>query len=157
MTRHPADKLILLVEDNRDDVDLMRMALAKSNVQASMHVVRDGQEALDYLFGTGEPAAEPPRIPDLILLDLKLPRIDGLEVLRRLRGHPSTRLLPVVILTSSTAEQDVVRGYELGANSYVNKPVDFLKFVEAARALGVYWLELNVPIEHTPPDRARNS
>jgi CheY-like chemotaxis protein len=156
MTGHSADKLILLVEDNRDDVELMRMALAKSKIEASVHVVRDGQEALDYLFGS----AGSSRIPDLILLDLKLPRVDGLDVLRRLRGHPSTRFLPVVILTSSTAEQDVVRGYELGANSYINKPVDFLKFVEAARVLGVYWLELNVPIEYAPPappDRARSS
>jgi two-component system, response regulator len=129
---------ILLVEDNADDVELTRRAFEKSNVMNDLVVVRDGVEALDYLFAALTP-------PDLVLLDIKLPRIDGLEVLRRLRADPRTRRQPVVILTSSNEEQDIVTSYDLGVNSYVRKPVDFAQFAEAARQLGLYWLVLNEP------------
>jgi two-component system response regulator len=129
---------ILLVEDNADDVELTRRAFEKSNVMNELVVVRDGVEALDYLFAAVTP-------PDLVLLDIKLPRVDGLEVLRRLRGDPRTRRQPVVILTSSNEEQDIVTSYDLGVNSYVRKPVDFAQFAEAARQLGLYWLVLNEP------------
>jgi two-component system response regulator len=129
---------ILLVEDNADDVELTRRAFEKSNVMNDLVVVRDGVEALDYLFAALTP-------PDLVLLDIKLPRIDGLEVLRRLRADPRTRRQPVVILTSSNEEQDIVTSYDLGVNSYVRKPVDFGQFAEAARQLGLYWLVLNEP------------
>ncbi|PYO62966.1 MAG: two-component system response regulator [Gemmatimonadetes bacterium] len=130
------DSMILLVEDNADDEALTRRALQKNNVRNELVVAHDGQEALDLLF-SGR------RLPQLILLDLKLPKIDGLEVLRRLRADERTKLLPVVILTSSTEERDLVNGYSLGANSYVRKPVDFTEFTEAARQLGLYWLLLN--------------
>lgn len=137
-------KIILLVEDNPDDIDLTLRALKKSNILNDVVVARDGEEALDYLFGTGAHANEPMPIPQVILLDLKLPRIGGIEVLRRLRANARTCFVPVVILTSSTEDRDLKRCYELGANSYVHKPVDFGQFVEATRALGVYWLALNV-------------
>jgi two-component system response regulator len=138
------DRMILLVEDNPDDEALTRRALAKNNIQNAITVARDGAEALDYLFGTG-PQEGRPLTPELVLLDLKLPKVDGLEVLRRIRAHPRTRLLPVVILTSSLEEKDVISGYGLGANSYIRKPVDFGQFVESVRQLGLYWLILNEP------------
>ena len=138
------DKMILLVEDNRDDEVLTLRALRKNRITNEVVVVRDGAEALEYLFGTGRYEGRDTTVmPDLILLDLKLPKVDGLEVLRRLRADQGTRPLPVVILTSSTEEQDVLKGYGLGANSYIRKPVDFDEFTEAARQLGVYWLLLN--------------
>jgi len=136
------EKIILLVEDNADDEALTLRALKKNNIKNDVVVAHDGVEALDYLFGTG-PFAGRRGMPQLVLLDLKLPRIDGLEVLRRLRADPRTHLLPVVILTSSKEERDLVNGYSLGANSYVRKPVDFGEFTEAIRQLGLYWLILN--------------
>ena len=139
------EKTILLVEDNPDDVDLTIRAFNKSHILNEVVVARDGAEALDYFFGADSSAGCPEsrNLPAVILLDLKLPRIDGLEVLRRLRADERTRLLPVVILTSSREEQDIVNGYNLGANSYIVKPVDFDQFVEAVRQLGLYWLLLN--------------
>lgn len=137
---------ILLVEDNLDDEALTLRALKKNNINNEVVVAHDGVEALDYLFGTGVHAGRDLSVmPQVILLDLKLPRIDGLEVLRRLRSDSGTRLLPVVILTSSTQEEDRIAGYGLGANSYVRKPVDFAQFIEAVRQLGLYWLILNEP------------
>ncbi len=138
------DKIILLVEDNPDDELLTLRALKKNGVINEVVVARDGVEALDYLFGTGSHAGRDIGVmPQLILLDLKLPRIDGLEVLRRLRADERTRLLPVVILTSSREQQDMVDGYGLGANSYVRKPVNFEQFVSAVEQLKLYWLVLN--------------
>jgi len=136
--------MILLVEDNPDDEALTLRALTKNKIQNEVVVAHDGVEALDFLFGTGPYAGRDLGAgPQVILLDLKLPRVDGLEVLRRLRADERTRLLPVVILTSSIEEQDRILGYGLGANSYVHKPVDFGEFVEAVRQLGLYWLVLN--------------
>lgn len=138
------DKVILLVEDNPDDEALTLRAFKKNNIKNGMVVVRDGAEALDYLFGAGRYAGrDMTDLPQVVLLDLKLPKVDGLEVLRRVRADERTRLLPVVILTSSREEQDLVNGYRLGCNSYVRKPVNFDEFVEAARQLGLYWLVLN--------------
>jgi len=138
------DKMILLVEDNADDEALTLRALKKNNIGNTVVVVRDGAEALDFLFCSGIYADRDPRDkPQVILLDLKLPKVDGLEVLRHIRADPSTRTLPVVILTSSKEEQDVVNSYLIGVNSYVRKPVDFIQFVEAIRQLGLYWLVLN--------------
>lgn len=135
---------ILLVEDNPDDEALAIRAFSKIQISNSIIVARDGVEALDYLFASGKYLGrDASQDPSVILLDLKLPKIDGLEVLRRLRAHESTRLLPVVILTSSKEEQDIVQGYHLGANSYVRKPVDFNEFAKAVSQLGVYWLLLN--------------
>jgi CheY-like chemotaxis protein len=143
-------KVILLVEDNPDDVDLTLRALRKGNILNELVVARDGVEALDYLFGTGAHAGRDLSImPTVVLLDLKLPKIDGLEVLRRLRANERTKFLPVVILTSSQEEQDLIDGYKLGANSYIRKPVDFVQFSEAVRQLELYWLLLNEP----PPER----
>ena len=138
------DKMILLVEDNADDEALTLRALKKNNIGNTVVVVRDGAEALDFLFCSGIYADRDPRDkPQVILLDLKLPKVDGLEVLRRIRADPSTRTLPVVILTSSKEEQDIVNSYLMGVNSYIRKPVDFIQFVEAIRQLGLYWLVLN--------------
>ncbi|MBU2009792.1 MAG: response regulator [Chloroflexi bacterium] len=140
------NRTILLVEDNPDDVELTLRAFRKSNVANEIVVARDGAEALDYLFGTGPYAGRAPSImPEVVLLDLKLPRIDGLEVLRRLRADERTKLLPVVILTSSKEEKDLVNGYKFGANSYVRKPVDFDQFIKAVQQLGLYWLVFNEP------------
>jgi two-component system response regulator len=144
------DKIILLVEDNADDEVLTLRALKKNNISNEVVVARNGVEALDYLFGTGTYAGRNLNIvPQVVLLDLKLPKLDGLEVLRRLRANESTKLLPVVILTSSDEEQDRFNSYGLGANSYVRKPVDFNQFSEAVRQLGLYWLVVNQP----PPTR----
>jgi len=141
------NKIIMLVEDNPDDVALTLRAFKKNNMTNEIVVAKDGAEALDYLFASGEYKDRDPGImPALILLDLKLPKIDGLEVLRRLKADERTQLLPVVILTSSREEQDLVKGYKLGANSYVRKPVDFNQFTEAVRQLGLYWLVLNEPL-----------
>jgi two-component system, response regulator len=138
------DKMILIVEDNPDDEALTLRALKKNNIGNRLVVVRDGVEALDFLFCTGSYAERDPRdVPQAILLDLKLPKIDGLEVLKRIRANERTSLLPVVILTSSKEEQDLLQSYRNGANSYVRKPVDFNEFLEAARQLGLYWLVLN--------------
>ena len=138
------NKVILLVEDNPDDELLALRALKKNNILSEVVVARDGVEALDYLFATGEYAGRDLSVmPQLILLDLKLPRIDGLEVLRRLRADERTRLLPVVILTSSKEMQDLLDGYGSGANSYVRKPVNFEQFVRAVEQLKLYWLSLN--------------
>lgn len=141
------DKAILLIEDSADDEALTLRAFSKNNIQNPIIVVRDGQQALDYLFAAGAYAGRDARdLPQVVLLDLKLPKVDGLEVLRRIRGDERTQLLPVVILTSSREEQDVINGYRLGANSYVRKPVNFDEFIEAARQLGLYWLLLNEPL-----------
>lgn len=140
------EKVILLVEDNRDDEALTLRALTKNNIKNNVVVAHDGVEALDYLLGTGSHAGRDLTVmPQVILLDLKLPKVDGLEVLRRVRAHERTRLLPIVILTSSNEERDRINGYGLGANSYVRKPVDFAQFIEAVRQLGLYWLILNEP------------
>lgn len=132
--------MILLVEDNPDDVELTLRALKKNNISNEVMVARDGAEALELLFSSDRPRAATLAV---ILLDLKLPKVDGLEVLRRIRTEGSTRLLPVVILTSSKEEQDIVESYSLGANSYIRKPVDFSQFTDAVRQLGLYWLLLN--------------
>lgn len=137
---------ILLVEDDPDDVELTLYALKKNNLGNHVHVVRDGAEALSFLFGTGVYAdRRAGDVPKLILLDLKLPKVDGLEVLKVIRSDPRTRLIPVVMLTSSREERDVLAGYHLGVNSYIVKPVDFQQFTEAVREIGLYWLLLNQP------------
>lgn len=137
-------KPILLVEDNPDDELLTLRALKKNNIENEVIVTRDGSEALDYLFGTGTFAGRDLNImPQVILLDLKLPKVNGLEVLTQLRSNSRTRFLPVVILTSSKEEQDLMSGYSMGCNSYIRKPVDFNQFVEAVKNLGLYWLVLN--------------
>ena len=138
------DKMILLVEDNPDDEALTLRALKRNKIGNRVVVVRDGVEALDFLFCKGAYADRNPHdLPQVILLDLKLPKVDGIEVLRRIRAEPGTRMLPVVILTSSKEEQDLVNSYINGANSYVRKPVDFNQFAEAINQLGLYWLVLN--------------
>jgi two-component system, response regulator len=139
-------KSILLVEDNPDDEELTRLALEKNNIANTVYIARDGAQALDYLFCRGPHSGRDPNdLPTVVLLDLKLPKVDGLEVLKQLRANEHTRLVPVVILTSSKEEQDLANGYRLGANSYIRKPVDFDQFVEAVRQLGLYWLVLNEP------------
>jgi len=140
-------KVILLVEDNPDDEALTMRAFRKCSIANDVVVARDGAEALDYLFAAGKYAGrEVTDLPTVTMLDLKLPKIDGLEVLRRLRADERTKLAPVVILTSSRQEQDVLNGYRLGANSYIRKPVDFEQFTEAIKQLGLYWLLLNEPL-----------
>ncbi len=141
---HP--RVILLVEDNPSDVDLTRRALQQARITNELVVAPDGQEALDLLFATGAHAGpHGPLLPAVVLLDLKLPRVDGLEVLHKLREDERTRRLPVVILTSSSEQEDVAKSYDTGANSYIRKPVDFIQFAEAVRHLGMYWLVLNEP------------
>jgi two-component system response regulator len=138
------EKMILLVEDNEDDVLLTKRAFQKNNVKNELVVASDGREALDWLFAEGEHAGRDTSVqPELILLDVNMPRVGGLEVLERVRADPRTEFVPVVMLTSSKQEEDLVRSYQLGANSYVRKPVAFEAFVDAARTLGVYWLVLN--------------
>lgn len=139
-----ANKTILLVEDNPDDQLLTARALRRHNIINDIVEVKDGEEALDYLFGTGTFAGRDTSLqPNVVLLDLKLPKVDGLEVLKCMRESPITRRTPVVVLTSSSEQRDLIASYELGANSYVRKPVDFEQFIEAARQLGIYWLLLN--------------
>jgi two-component system response regulator len=140
------NKVLLLVEDNPSDEKLTLRAFKKSGVSNDIVVVRDGAEALDYLFGTGKfDGRDTTALPAVVLLDLKLPRIDGLEVLRRVRADERTKCLPVVILTASKEHEDIARGYSLGANAYVRKPVDFAEFAEAAKTVGLFWLLLNEP------------
>ena len=140
-------KVILLVEDNPKDEALTLRALKKSNIANDVIVVRDGVEAVDYLFGTGPYAGRDTTVqPQVMLLDLKLPKLDGLQVLQKIRGDERTRRLPVVVFTSSNEEEDIIGSYNLGANSYVRKPVDFEHFVEATKQLGLYWLVLNEPV-----------
>jgi CheY-like chemotaxis protein len=142
----PDEKWILLVEDNPDDEELTRRAIRKNNILNELIVVHDGAEALDFLFGAGNYAGrDTSHMPTVVLLDLKLPKIDGLEVLRRMRADERTSLVPVVILTSSREEQDIVTGYKLRCNSYIRKPVDFVQFNDAVQNLGLYWLLLNEP------------
>jgi two-component system response regulator len=144
------DRVILLVEDNADDEALTIRALMKNNIKNEVVVARDGPEALDYLFGRrAYEGRDVSVLPQIVLLDLNLPKLDGLQVLRAIRGDDRTKRLPVVILTSSKQESDLVTGYDLGANSYVRKPVDFNAFAEAVRTLGLYWLILN----ESPPER----
>ncbi len=139
--------LILLVEDNPDDVELTIRGFKKNNFTNEIVIARDGQEALDFLFGTGQfEGRDMTRQPTLVLLDINLPRIGGLEVLRRMRADDRTRRVPVVLLTSSKEDSDIKAGYDLGANSYVRKPVDFVQFTEAVRQLNLYWLLLNEPV-----------
>jgi two-component system response regulator len=145
-----SQKVILLIEDNPDDEELTLLAFRQCNVANEVVMARDGAEALDYLFATGLHAGrDVASLPQVCLLDLKLPKVDGLEVLRRIRADPRTRRLPVVILTSSKEEQDLMESYDTGANSYIRKPVDFERFLEAVKQLQLYWLVLNEP----PPGR----
>jgi two-component system response regulator len=147
-------KVILLVEDNASDEKLTVLAFKKSGVSNQVVVVRDGASALDYLFGTGKHADRDPSVlPSVVLLDLKLPKVDGLEVLRRIRADERTKFLPVVVLTSSKEDEDVLHSYELGANAYVRKPVEFSEFAEAAKTLGLFWLLMNEPAP-THPEKA---
>jgi two-component system response regulator len=140
------EKIILLVEDNPDDVELTLRAFKQNNILNKVVIARDGVEALDYLMGTGIHAGRDVKdLPVVTLLDLKLPKMDGLEVLKRIRSSEMTKLLPVVILTSSNEENDIISGYKLGANSYIRKPVDFTQFVDAIKSLGLYWLVWNEP------------
>ncbi len=145
------DKIILLVEDNPDDEELTRIAFAESRLANKLVVARDGAEALEYLFGTGQHAGRDlANMPQLILLDLKLPKVDGHEVLQRIRSDPRTKYIPVVVMTTSREEVDLLDSYDLGANSFIQKPVDFLSFTEVVRQVGLYWLVLNtnVPQPH---------
>jgi two-component system response regulator len=146
--RRAVGRVVLLVEDNPDDRDLTIRAFARHQFANAVETVSDGQAALDYLHASGPDGALRP-LPEIVLLDLKLPKVDGLEVLRRIRASERTRVLPVVVLTSSAEEQDLVQSYALGANSYVRKPVSFTEFIEASRQLGMYWLVLNRPPPRT--------
>jgi len=142
---HPS---ILLVEDNPDDEALTIRAFTKNSIQNPIVVARDGQEALDYLYGQGAYSnRDATERPVLILLDIKLPKLNGIEVLRRIRSHDLTRLIPVVVLTTSKEEDDLVSSYSLGANSYIRKPVDFMQFMEVVKQVGIYWLLLNEPVQ----------
>ena len=144
------EKMILLVEDNPNDEELTLRALRKANIANEVAIARDGQEALDFLFGTGKYAGrELPTMPAVVLLDLKLPKLDGIDVLQRIRADPRTRLVPVVILTSSSEDEDMVRSYQFGANSYVRKPIEFSAFANAVTQLGMYWVLIN----QIPPSR----
>ena len=144
----PRTQVILLVEDNPDDVELTLHTFEHFNISNRIHVVRDGAEALDFIFRRGEYGGRDARDwPKVILLDIKLPRVDGLEVLRQIKADPKSQMIPVVMLTSSREERDIIEGYRLGVNSYITKPVDFDQFAEAIRALGLYWLILNKPPE----------
>ena len=144
MTREDAD--ILLVDDSQDDVDLTLHSLRRENLANHIAIARDGEEALDYLFCRGDFVDRPcERLPRLILLDLKLPKVDGMEVLKQIKADPRTKLIPVVILTSSKEERDLAKGYNLGANSFIQKPVDFSQFREMVKTLGMYWLVINQP------------
>ncbi len=139
-------RTILLVEDNPDDVELTLRALTRNNIRNPIDVVHDGEEALNYFFATGAYSdRDTTTMPSLVILDLKLPKVDGLEVLQRMRADERTKLVPVVILTSSNEERDIVNSYKFGANSYIRKPVDFTQFIEAVRQLGLYWLVINEP------------
>ncbi len=138
------DRIILLVEDNPDDEALTIRALKKNNILNEVVVARDGAEALDYLFGRGAYSGrDPGELPELVLLDINLPKLNGLQVLEQIRANPLTELLPVVMLTTSNQEQDLLQSYRLKANSFIRKPVDFAQFMEAIRQLGIYWLVLN--------------
>ena len=140
------ERSILLVEDNEDDEALTLRALRKNSIVNPIIVVRDGAEALDYLFARGAHAGRQPEMPQVVLLDLNIPKINGLGVLKQLRADERTRLLPVVVLTSSKEDEDIIQSYQLGANSYVRKPVEFARFSEAVKTLGLYWLLLNEPL-----------
>ncbi len=144
------DPVILLIEDNPDDVELTRIAFREGNIANEIRVARDGEEALQCLFGEGpEGCRMPDFLPGVVLLDLKLPKVSGLDVLKRIRSDPKTSCLPVVVLTSSKEDEDIIRSYSLGANAYVRKPVDYQEFVQAAKTLGLFWLVLN----EAPPRR----
>jgi two-component system response regulator len=145
-------RAVLLVEDNDDDAELTILGLKRAKIPNPVDVARDGQEALDYLFGTGQQACQ--RIPTVVLLDLKLPRIEGLDVLRRIRAEDRTRLVPVVILTSSSEDGDLINGYRLGANSYIRKPIEFTEFTGAVEHLADYWLTINRPPPFADDDTA---
>lgn len=143
------NKTILLIEDNTDDIDLTLRAFKKNNLRNEIFIIKDGGEALDYVDKLCElPKSEANKLPAVILLDLKLPKVDGIEILKKIRSTPTTKFIPVVILTSSVEEQDLFNGYKFGANSYIRKPVDFQKFLGAVQQLGLYWLLLN----ETPQD-----
>lgn len=147
----PTDREILLIEDNPDDEALTLRAFGKLGIKNPVVVARDGVEAIDHLFGAaGEPQHESTQLPAIVLLDLKLPRIDGLEVLRRIRAGEHTALLPVVVLTTSHEPRDIQQAYQLGANSYIRKPVDFEEFVDAIGSIAKYWLTLNIPAGDRP-------
>ncbi len=144
------NKMILLVEDNPNDEELTLRALRKANIANEVAIARDGQEAIDFLFGTGKYAGrEPPAMPAVVLLDLKLPKLNGIDVLNRIRADPRTKLIPVVVLTSSSEDEDMLRSYQSGANSYVRKPIEFAAFAHAVTQLGMYWILIN----QTPPSR----
>ncbi|HZS39575.1 MAG TPA: response regulator [Polyangia bacterium] len=150
------NKVVLLVEDNPDDEELTKLAFEASHVMNEIIVARDGVEALDFLFVRGRHAHRDPTIvPQVVLLDLKIPKVSGLEVLRQVRANPATALIPVVVLTSSKEDEDLIRSYQLGANAYVRKPVDFGEFSEAAKQLGMFWLLMNETAPSPVPTPAK--